>query len=77
MGFERSQLSPGGRQIRFPKSRVLREMKKQMQICINGRLDRQPGKNGVVHGPPVTKGGKCQHCVDIHRRGRIDIGAQS
>ena len=36
--------------------------------CICGPDIGSPG-HGVEHGPPV-KGGKCQRCIDAHRRGR-------
>jgi hypothetical protein len=63
--------------IKFPKGRELRELKKRVGICINGRFHRQPGKNAVVHGAPVSKGGKCQHCIDVHRVSRDGNRGQS
>lgn len=55
----------------------LREMKKQLRICINGRLDRLPGRDGRIHGVPITAGGKCADCVEIHRKSRGGGGGRT
>ena len=56
------------------KNHTLRELKKTLRICINGRLDSQPGRDGKVHGPPITRGGKCADCVAVHKKSRGERG---
>jgi hypothetical protein len=48
----------------------LRAIKKANNICINGRTDGLPGRGGVIHGAPVTRGGKCAHCKAVHKKSR-------
>lgn len=38
-------------------------------LCINGPLVGNVGHGGVVHGP-VVKSGRCQRCLDVHKRSR-------
>jgi hypothetical protein len=62
----------GGAHLTSPERRaevsVRRAILRDAGRCINGPLDERPGRRaGVVHGP-VVRGGKCQHCIDVHRR---------
>lgn len=64
----------GVRVIADPKGKIRRDKLKELGICINGQLpeDARSGRLFerplVEHGPPVTKGGKCQRCVDVHKK---------
>ena len=59
---------PRGRGTKSDTNASLRALKKHESLCINGRLDGRPGRGGIVHGEPVTPGGKCARCVEIWRR---------
>lgn len=68
--------TPRSRRAKSETNAKLRDLKLANGICINGRLDGQPGRNGVVHGPVISVSGKCQHCVDVHKKSRGLSGKQ-
>lgn len=39
----------------------LRDLKR----CINGPMVGNVGRTGIVHGPVVSKCGRCQRCLDV------------
>ena len=49
------------------------EINKRLGKCINGPIppeyykrNTKPKARRFEHGPPVSKGGKCQRCIDVH-----------
>lgn len=58
---------------------IRRDRMMQLGICINGSLAITGRLRGskIEHGPPVTPGGKCQHCIDQHKRSRDNWMATS
>lgn len=46
-----------------------RDELRDAEVCINGPKNGNVGARGVTHGP-VVRGGKCQHCIDVHARTR-------
>lgn len=53
---------------RYPKIKERREKLTAANRCINGPREARSPTRGVIHGE-VVRGGKCQHCLDVHRRG--------
>ena len=56
--------------MKFPELNDRRAKLRALKLCINGPLPgaRQTRRaSGVVHGP-VVKAGKCQHCIDVHKK---------
>lgn len=50
------------------KSRRNRQARIDAGRCINGPLTKATGwRRGLEHGAPVS-GGKCQRCIDAHKR---------
>jgi hypothetical protein len=57
--------------VRHPKARERRDQLFAAGICINGHLPESTnGQIRIEHGPPVTAGGKCKRCADIHKKSR-------
>lgn len=52
------------------RNRELRVVKRSGNLCMNARKNGLPSRGGVVHGPPITLGGKCAHCVAVHKKSR-------
>lgn len=48
----------------WPRAYALKERRRDENICLNG------GPRSKVEHGPVTRGGKCQRCLDIHARSR-------
>lgn len=55
--------------VLHPSAKVRRDALRQAQRCINGPTVGTIGAGGVEHGP-VVRSGKCQRCIDVHRRSR-------
>jgi len=56
------------------KLKVRRDDIRSRGLCINGPADPSDPllkPNSVTHGP-VVRGGKCQHCINVHKRVTCD-----
>lgn len=67
------------KQRRHRTYQTRRDLMLKLGICINSSLavTGRPRIARVEHGPPVTPGGKCQHCIDQHKRSRDNWMAQT
>jgi hypothetical protein len=69
----RAVVRGGMARYKHPAQKVTRDQMRELGRCINGPRDldidpQTPSKSGIVHGP-VVSGGKCQRCIDVHRKG--------
>jgi hypothetical protein len=59
------------RQYKTPKADrdALREqrriMREVLKVCINGPMHGGMSQRGILHGPVVSKCGRCQRCLDV------------